>query len=119
MPTKGQVFVQEFVLGFGFLGGLFAWVGIDPKEEVLRALLRAFFPNDELMISVAIFGIVLVSTVVSILGTLAMGGKFGLLTVAFAWIAGFVMPIGGSLSVLGVLLLIAAIILGPVVCSHK
>jgi len=119
MPTKGQVFVQEFVLGFGFLGGLFAWVGIDPEEEVLRALLRAFFPNNELIISVAIFGIVLVSTAVSILGTLAMGGKLGLLTVAFAWMAGFVMPMGDSLSVLGALLLIAAIILGPIVCEHS
>jgi CBS domain containing-hemolysin-like protein len=119
MPTKGEVFVQEFVLGFGFLGGLFAWVGSDPEEEDLRALIRAFLTNNELMISAVIFGFVLISTVVSILGTLAMGGKFGLLVVAIAWIAGFTIPMGGSLSILGAILLIVALILGPVAYEHR
>ena len=119
MPTKGEVFVQEFVLGFGFLGGLFTWVGIDPEEEILRALLMAFLPNNELMISFVIFSIGLISTIGSILGTLAMGGKWGLLIVAFAWIAGFIMPIGSSLSVLGAFLLIVTMILGPIVCERS
>jgi len=118
MPTKGQVFVQEFVLGFGFLGGLFSWVGIDPDEEVLRTLLRAFFPNSELMISVVILSVVLISTVLSILGTLSIAGKLGLLVVACAWVAGFTMLMGGSLSLLGALLLIAALIVGPIICEH-
>lgn len=119
MPKKGQVFVQEFVLGFGFLGGLFAWVGIDPEEEILRALLRALLPNNELTISIVIFGIVSTSALVSILGALAMGGKLGLLVVAFAWIAGFLLPMGGSWSILGALLLVTALVLGPIVCERS
>ena len=63
------------------MGGLFSWVGIDPDEEVLRTLLRAFFPNSELMISVVILSVVLISTVLSILGTLSIAGKLGLLVV--------------------------------------
>lgn len=119
MPRKGEVFVQEFVLGFGFLGGLFTRVGIDPEEEILRALLMAFFPNNELMISFAIFCIGLISTIGSILSALAVGGRLGLLIVALAWIAGFIILMGGSLSVLGALLLIATMILGPIVCEHS
>lgn len=87
-------------------------MGIDPEEEVLRAFLRVLFPNNELVISVVIFSVVLVSTVVSILGTLAMGSKLGLLVVACAWIAGLTMPVGGSLSVLGAILFIAAMVFG-------
>lgn len=94
---------------FAYFGGM--------EEEVLRALLNAFSPNNELIISIAIFGIALISTIASILGTLTTGGKMGLLIVAIAWIAGFLMPIGGPSSVIGAFLLIAAVILGPVVAD--
>ena len=118
MPAKGQVFLQEFVIGFGFLGGLFTWVGIDPEEQVVRALLGAFLSNNELTISIVVICIMLVSTIASILGILSMGGKLGLLCVAFAWMAGFTMPMGSSLSVLGVILLIIAMLFAPIVCER-
>ena len=119
MPTKGEIFVQEFVLGFGFLGGLFAWVGVDPEEEILKGLLRAFFPNNESMISIVLVLFVLLSVFISILGTLAVGGKLGLLAVALAWISGFTMPLGNSWTVVGAAFLIAALIIGPLACEQK
>ena len=87
MPTKREVFVQEFVLGFGFLGGLFAWVGIDPEEEIIRVLLRVALPSNELAVSGLIILFAVGSAVASILGTLAMAGKWGLFAVGLAWIS--------------------------------
>jgi len=119
MPSKGDVFVQEFVLGFGFLGGLFTWAGVDPEEEIVKGLLRAFLTNNESMITIVLILFVLFSTTVGILGTLAMGGKVGLFATALAWISGFVLPIGGSWTIFGTILLITALIIGPIACDSK
>jgi hypothetical protein len=119
MPSKGEVFVQEFVLGFGFLGGLFTWAGVDPEEEIVKGLLRAFLPNNESMVAFVLVLFVLLSTILGIFGTLAMAGKLGLVVVALAWISGFLLPVGGSWTILGLMLLIAAFIAGPIVCDRK
>jgi hypothetical protein len=119
MPTKGEIFVQEFVLGFGFLGGLFAWVGIDPEEEIVRGFLRVAFPSNELAVSGLVILFALGSVAASILCTLAMAGKWGLLAAGLAWISGFILPIGGSWSIVGVFLLIAALFIGPAACKSS
>jgi hypothetical protein len=119
VPTKGDLFVQEFVLGFGFLGGLFVWVGIDPEEEIVRGLLRAAFPTNELAVSGLVILFALGSIVASIFGTWKMAGKWGLLAVGLAWISGFILPIGSSWSIVGVFLLIAAVIIGPAACKSS
>jgi hypothetical protein len=49
------------------------------------------------MISTVIILFVVVSALVSVIGTLAMAGKWGLFAVGLAWISGFVMPMGGSI----------------------
>jgi hypothetical protein len=46
-----------------------------------------------------------------------MAGKWGLLAVGLAWISGFILPMGGSLSIVGAFLLIAAVIIGPAICK--
>ena len=33
----GEVFVQEFVVGFGFLSGLWIYAGVDPTAEILKS----------------------------------------------------------------------------------
>lgn len=117
MPTKSEIFVREFVLGFGFLGGLFTWVGVDPEEEVIRALLKIVFPNNDFMISLIIFLIIIATTATGILGTYSMAGKLGLIVVVFAWISGFIIAIGGTATVIGTLLLVGVMFFGPVVCD--
>lgn len=86
MASKSDIFVQEFVLGFGFLGGLFTWVGVDPEEELIRGLLRIAIPNNESLVSLAIVLFILVSTAAGILGTLHMAGWLGLFVVGMAWL---------------------------------
>jgi hypothetical protein len=119
MPTKSEVFVQEFVLGFGFLGGLFTWVGVDPEEEVIRALLRVAIPENDFLVSLLILLIVIAATAMGILGTYSMAGKLGLIVVGLAWISGFIIAIGGTATIIGAFLFFGVLILGPVVCDYS
>jgi hypothetical protein len=119
VPSKSTVFVQEFVIGFGFLGGLFTWVGLDPQEEVIRALVRVAIPNNEASVSWVIVLFILVSTVIGVLGTLVMAGWQGLLIVGIAWVSGFII-LRDALTLLGTIFFIIAVVLGPVVLDrHK
>ena len=117
MTTKSDIFLQEFVLGFGFLGGLFTWVGVDPQEEVVRALLTVAIPNNESLVSLVIVLFILVSTAVGVLGTWQMAGWLGLFVVGMAWISGLIIAVN-SLTLWGTILLILAAILGPIVCDN-
>ena len=119
MPKKSEIFVQEFILGFGFLGGLFTWVGVDPEEEVIRAFLRVVFPNNEFMVSLLIFLIVIITTTTGILGVYGLAGKLGLIIVGLAWISGFIIAIGGTATVIGAFLIIGLVLVGPVVCDYS
>lgn len=114
MASKSDIFLQEFVLGFGFLGGLFTWVGVDPEEEMIRGLLTVAIPNNEVLVSLVIVLFVVVSTILGVFGTLAMAGKWGLLVVGLAWVSGFIIAIN-SLTLWGAILLIVAVILGGIV----
>jgi hypothetical protein len=117
MPTKSEVFVQEFVLGFGFLGGLFTYVGVDPEEELIRALLKIAIDNPVLL-SVVMLLIALATTAAGIFGTYSAAGKLGLLVVGVAWVSGFIISIGGNFTVFGAFLLIGTFLLGPVVYDY-
>jgi len=119
MPKKSEIFVQEFVLGFGFLGGLFTWVGVDPEEEVIRALLRVVFPDNEFMVSLIIFLIVIGSTATGILGIYGLAGKLGLIIVGLAWISGFIIAIGGTATSIGAFLIIGLVLIGPVLLDYS
>ena len=117
MTDKSDIFVREFVLSFGFLGGLFTWVGVDPEEEMIRGLLRVAIPNNEVLVSLVIVAFVVGSTAVGVWGTLAMAGKWGLLVVALAWVSGFIIAIN-SLTLWGAILLIMAVIMGGIVVDN-
>jgi hypothetical protein len=117
VTTKSDIFLQEFVLGFGFLGGLFTWVGVDPEEEIVKALLRVALPNNEILVSLVIVLFILVSTVAGVWGTWQMAGQWGLFVVGMAWVSGLIILVN-SLTLWGTLLFIVATILGPIVCDN-
>ncbi len=119
MPKKSAIFVQEFILGFGFLGGLFTWVGAGPEEEVIRALLRVAFPNNEFVVSLLILLIVIITTTTGILGVYGLAGKLGLTIVGLAWISGFIIAIGGTATVIGTFLIIGLVLVGPAVFDYS
>lgn len=117
MTGKSDAFVQDCVLGLGFLGGLFTRIGVDPEEEAYRALLKAAIPNNDALVSLAILGIVLVTTILGILQTWNMAGVLGLIVVGMAWLSGFIIIVN-SLTLAGVFLLIAVMIAGPIVADN-
>jgi hypothetical protein len=112
MPTKSEAFVQEFVLSFGFLGGLFTYVGVDPEEEAIRALLKIVIASP-ILVTLVVILISVCTTGAGILGTYAAAGKLGLCIVGIAWISGFIISIGGNFTVVGAFLLMGAYLLGP------
>lgn len=121
MPSKGDVFVQEFVLGFGFIGGLFTRFNVDPELEVIKALLivlTSLYPSVEPYIPLILLLISILLTAVSILFTHELGGKLGLLAVALAFIAGFFI-IDPLVQLLCILLIFVAMFLGSYAVSQK
>jgi hypothetical protein len=115
MPTRSEIFVLEFVLGFGFLGGFFTNAGLDPEEEVIKGFLKAIIPINGFFLFLVIILVGVASTAIGILAIFADTGKLGLFVIGSVWISGLIIPIGGTIAVIGVFLLIGAILLGPVV----
>lgn len=79
----GKVFVQEFVIGLGFLSGLWIYSGVDPTAEILKSF-SAIVPE----MSGSFWWIVVMSTIGSIVGAYLMGKWFGLLAVFLAFLGG-------------------------------
>ena len=65
----------------------------------------------------AIVLFILVSTIAGILGTFHMAGWLGLFVVGMAWASGFIIAIN-SLALWGAILLIVALVLGPIACDN-
>ncbi len=98
-------FVQEFVIGFGFLSGLWIYVGVDPETEVVKAFASAVHqiaPG----YSFLFWLIPVVTTIGSWLGSYFIGGWLRVIAVLFAFGGGILI---GSF---GIWLLIAGIVLG-------
>jgi CBS domain containing-hemolysin-like protein len=117
VTRKSDAFVQDCVLGFGFFGGLFTRIGVDPEEVTYRALLKVAIPNNDSLVSLAIILIVVATTLAGIFGTLHMAGWPGLFVVGTAWVSGFIITVNSSATV-GAILLIAVMIVGPIVCDN-
>lgn len=112
------MFIQEFVLSFGFLGGLFTRIGIDPEEVAYRALLKVAIPNNDSLVSLVIILIVVATTLAGIFGTLSIAGWPGLFVVGMAWVSGFIITVNSSATV-GAILFIAVMFVGPIVAHNS
>jgi hypothetical protein len=96
-----EVFIQEFVIGLGFLSGLWIYAGVDPTAEIVKAL-SIIVPE----MSGLLWLLVTVDTIISIAGAYYAGRWLGLLAVVLAFLGGLLI---GSV---GILLLLGGIILG-------
>ena len=104
----GKSFVQEFVLGFGFLSGLWIHAGVDPEAEIIKALssiVLQLAPNP--MYSFAFWIIPIIATLGSLVGSYFLGGWLGLIAVGLAFLGGIFISSG-----FGVFCLIIGVILG-------
>lgn len=104
----GLSFVQEFVLGFGFLSGLWIHVGVNPESEIVKAFAQV---AEELApssgFSLIFWLIPVIALVASITGSYFISGWFGLVALGLAFAGGIFID-----STLGVILLVVGVLLG-------
>ena len=104
----GKSFVQEFVLGFGFLSGLWIYAGINPETEIIKAfasIIQELSPNPTY--SFLFWLIPIIGTLGSLAGSYFLGSWLGLIAVFFALIGGIFIG-----STFGIICLVIGIILG-------
>jgi len=109
MSDKGDNFVQEFVLMFGFLGGIWLRTGISPEGAITDSLVEVIKSiNPDIAPLIAIVFLILGG--IFIIGTffyaLIIGGFLGVIAVILAYIGGYL------LNDVGVFLLLIAVVIG-------
>lgn len=108
-------FVQELVLGFGFLSGLWICVGINPQVIVLKKIsdiVMSISPNP--LYSFIFWLIPIVVVIISLVSTYVVGGKLGLVAIGCAFVGGIYI-----ISTTGIIFLIVGIILGFIAPYRK
>lgn len=99
--NAGAVFVQESVIGLGFLSGLWIYAGVNPDAEILKAF-SAIVPEMS-----GLFWLIGVgSTIASIAVAYWMGKWLGLFAVFLAFLGGI------FINYFGIWPLVGGIILG-------
>lgn len=112
MTTTGERFVQECVIGFGFLNGIFFAVGVDPEGMLIQSLINLLskLNPDSVGLLAAVFAIVSVLFLVMMIwGAYNTGGVLGLFAVLLAFFGGVILL---TFAAVGMVLLIVAVILG-------
>jgi hypothetical protein len=117
MTKKSGLFIRQFVIGLGFLSGIFTTVGIDPQQVVISLVGRAvlsYYQDPEISYLFVILPTVLLFT--SLAAAYLKGKVLGLVSVLVAYCAGiFVLTSTGT----GLILLAAAVVLGVLATNRK
>lgn len=101
MDKKAEYFVNESLIGLGFLSGLWIAVGIDPQAEIFRAfatIIKTLNPNSGFGLLFYIISIIIL--ICSILGTYFMGGKLGLIAVVSGFLGGLLILVSPWISII-------------------
>lgn len=110
MPKKPHRFVWQFVIGMGFLSGLWTAVGLDPESILISAVgtaVNAVYPSSLVRYLFLILPTILL--IVSVIGAYMKGKGLGLLSVLVAYGAGLLIL---TVPAVALLLLGAAALLG-------
>jgi len=112
---KTEYFIKEFVIGLGFLSGLWIKIGINPEEEAIKQLanaIKTIYPNA--FDPIQFLSLSTLFTILSIIVAYSLGGWLGLLAIGLAFIGGAIFG-----SPFSIILLIVAVILGFFAISLK
>jgi len=110
MAKKSSRFVWQFVIGLGFLSGLWTAVGLDPEDVLISAVgtvVDTVYPSTLVRSLFLILPTILL--ILSVIGAYGKGRVLGLLSVLVAYGAGLMIF---SAAVVALLLLAAAALLG-------
>jgi hypothetical protein len=89
MAKKSRTYIWQFVIGLGFLSGLWTAIGIDPQEMILNILGNAagsVYSDPAIRSLLLILPTILF--ILSILGAYKKGKVLGLISVIVAYFAG-------------------------------
>lgn len=109
MSEAGEKFAQEFVIGFGFLGGIWLKVGVSPEGAIAEAIvemMKSINPDTAPWISILFTAISIIFFILTFIFASFIGGGAGVIAIILAFIGGFL------LNEIGVLLLLIAVIIG-------
>jgi len=117
MAKRSRAFLWQFVIGLGFLSGLWTAIGIDPEALVLGALGTAFerlVPDPAVRTLFVVLPTLLL--LLSVYGAYRKGGALGLAAVILAYLAGLSLLASTATALV---LLLAAIAVGFLATRRK
>lgn len=117
MAKKSKAYIWQFVIGLGFLSGVWTAIGIDPGAVILNVLgdMIGTLYSDPVVRSLFLI-LPTALLVVSIISAYRKGKVLGLISVIMAYCAGLVIIVSTGTSLL---LLIIAIIIGYLATSRR
>jgi hypothetical protein len=110
IAKKSSLFIREFVIGLGFLSGIFTAIGIDPQQVVISIIGKAvasLYPDPEISALLIILPTILL--LISLVAAYLKGRILGLVSVLVAYCAGILILVS---TVLALILLAGAIGIG-------
>jgi predicted branched-subunit amino acid permease len=108
MAKKSGLFIRQFVIGLGFLSGIFTAIGIDPQVILLRIIGNAVgsvYPDPQ--VSYMFFILPTILLLVSLIAAFMKGKVLGLVSVIVAYCSGVLIFISAVLSITLLLLAVA------------
>ena len=117
MAKKSRAYIWQFVIGLGFLSGLWTALGIDPEEVILNVLGKAVdmvYPDPN--VRYIFFLLPTLLLLFSIIGAYKKGKVFGLAAVIVAYIAGLSILVSLTPALL---LLLLALVLGYLATNRR
>jgi hypothetical protein len=117
MAKKSRTYVWQFVIGLGFLSGLWTAIGFDPEAVILNALGKAadvIYPDPAIRSLFIILPTILL--LFSVYGAYRKGRVPGLIAVIFAYLAGLSILVS---TVTAILLLLVALFLGLLATNRR
>jgi hypothetical protein len=117
LARRTRKYLWQFVIGLGFLSGLWTAIGIDPEEVILNVLNKAIdtiYPDPNVRTLFLILPTLLL--LVSIFGAYKNGRVLGLAAVIVAYIAGLSILVSVTSALL---LLLLAIVIGCLATNHR
>lgn len=117
MAKRSRTYIWQFVIGLGFLSGIWTAIGIDPEEVILNLLgsvTAEIYPDPTLRQLFIILPLILLA--VSIWGAYKKGRVLGLVSVVIAYVAGLSILVALWTSLI---LLLTAIVAGYLATGRR
>jgi len=117
MAKKSRTYIWQFVIGLGFLSGLWTAIGINPQEIILNVLgtvTESVYSDPAIRFLFIVLPIILL--ILSIIGAYKKGKVLGLISVIVAYFAGLSFLIS---TITSAFFLCIAIIIGYLATNRK